>query len=153
FGGIDGFVTEVDASTNVGRVVHSTFLEAQGDTIPYAIANDNRGGVYVAGSTMSQSFPGAPLAGPHTPTIGFVSKCDAALSQLRYSVLLGRTLTAVALRGPLPVFAPEAACIQCFPEVYVAGWEDSIFGDPISPHDAFMVKMVEDIVTSFVTSE
>jgi hypothetical protein len=152
FGGIDGFITEVDATTNVGRVVHSTFLEAQGDTTPFAIANDNRGGVYVAGATLSQSFPGATSAGPNAPTIGFVSKFSADLSQLQYSVLLGRTLTGVALRGPLPVFPPEAACLQCVQEVYVAGWEDSIFNDPISPHDAFMVKMVEDVLTSFVTS-
>jgi len=65
---------------------------------------------------------------------------------------LGRTLTGVALRDPLPVFPPQASCGQCLPEVYVAGWEDGTFGDPSSPHDAFMVKMIEDTPTSFATS-
>jgi hypothetical protein len=52
----------------------------------------------------------------------------------------------------LPVFAPEAACDQCFPEIYVAGWEDSTFNDDSSPHEALMVKMVDDTPTSFVTN-
>jgi hypothetical protein len=55
-------------------------------------------------------------------------------------VLLGQTLTGVALRGPLPVFAPEAACGQCSPEIYVAGWEDSVFNNDSSPPEAFMVN-------------
>jgi hypothetical protein len=52
----------------------------------------------------------------------------------------------------LPVFAPEASCGQCFPEIYVVGWDDSIFNDPISHREAFMVKMVDDTPTSFVTN-
>jgi hypothetical protein len=148
-----GFVTEVTTLNSVGTIVRSaTFNALDGSVRPYAIATDNRGGIYVAGATTSPSFPRAISAGPPTSTFGFLAKFSANLSQFDYSVLLGQTLTGVALRGPLPVFAPEAACGECFPEIYVAGWEDGTFNDPNSPRDAFMVKMIDDTPTSFVTS-
>jgi hypothetical protein len=128
-----GFVTEVES---FGKIVRSMVLPApDGFVRPYAIANDERGrGVYVAGSTSSPFFPGSEPVCPVASTIGFVSKFSPELSQLRYTVILGQALSAVALRGPSPVF----------PEVYVAGWEDGgTFG-----RDAFMVKMLEEAPAS-----
>jgi hypothetical protein len=77
-----GFITEVES---FGRIVRSLVFPApDGFVRPYAIANDNRGGgVYVAGSTSSPSFPGAEPVGPVASTIGFVSKFSPDLSQLR----------------------------------------------------------------------
>jgi hypothetical protein len=157
-----GFVFEV-TSTNVsippappqlvGTIVRSGLINAPGGFVkPYGIANDNRGGLYVAGATSSPAFPRATSPGLSGSPNGFIAKISADFSQIDYSVLLGRTLTGVALRGPLSVFPPEASCVQCFPEIYVAGWDDSTFNDPGSPREALMVKMVDDTPTSFVTN-
>jgi hypothetical protein len=157
-----GFVLEV-TSRNVslppappqivGTIVRSGLINApNGFVRPYAIANDNRGGLYIAGATSSPSFPRATSAGLIGGPNGFVAKISADFSQFDYSVLLGRTLTGVAVRAPLPVFPPEAACGQCFPEIYVAGWDDSTFNNPNSPREAFMVKLVDDTPTSFIST-
>ena len=149
-----GFITEVtDSNSSTGTIVRSAVFDAPlGSVTPYAIANDRKGGLYVAGSTTSPSFPRAQSPGQATPPTGFVAKFSADLSQFDYSVLLGRTLTGVALREQFPVFPPEAICSQCLPEIYAAGIEDSIFNDPGSSREAFMVKMVDDTPTSFVTN-
>jgi hypothetical protein len=137
----------------VGTILQSGLINApNGSVMPNAIANDNRGAIYIAGTTTSPSFPRATSAGLSAAPNGFVAKIPFDLSQFDYSVLLGRTLTGVALRAPLPVFAPEAACGQCSPEIYVAGWDDSTFNNPGSPREAFMVKLVDDTPTSFITS-
>jgi hypothetical protein len=59
-------------------------------------------------------------------------------SQIFYSVLLGQTLTGVAVRQAAPVF----------PEIYVTG-----FDHVATSQEAFMVKMIEDTPTSFATSQ
>jgi hypothetical protein len=69
--------------------------------------------------------------------MGFVMKVPHDFSQILYSVLLGQTLTGVAVRQSAPVF----------PEIYVAGFEHVA-----TSQEAFMVKMIEDTPTSFVTS-
>jgi hypothetical protein len=80
-----GFVTEVSpvvSPSSVGKIVHSTLFDVpDGFVRPYAIANDNRGGLYIAGATSSQSFPAATSAGPPSSTIGFVSKISPDISQ------------------------------------------------------------------------
>jgi hypothetical protein len=126
-----GFITEVES---FGRIVRSLVIPApDGFVRPCAIANDNRGGgLYIAGATSSPSFPGAEPAGPVSSTTGFVSKFSPDLSELRYTVILGKVLSGIALRGPSPVF----------PEIYVAGWQDG------SNLDAFMVKMLEETPAS-----
>jgi hypothetical protein len=114
-----------------GRLVRSVLLRGPGGFVrPYAIANDDRGrGLYVAGSTSSRSFPGAdePLD-PNASLFGFVTKLSPDLIGLRYTVILGQQLSAIALRGPSPVF----------PEIYVAGWENGF------SREAFMVKMLDE---------
>ena len=69
--------------------------------------------------------------------MGFVMKVPHDFSQILYSVLLGQTLTGVAVRQSAPVF----------PEIYVAG-----FRHVATSQEAFMVKMIEDTPTSFATS-
>ncbi len=126
-----GFVTEVDS---FGRILRSLLLSApDGFVQPYAIANDDRGrGVYVAGTTSSRSFPGAEPVDPNASLFGFLAKLSPDLSELRYTVILGQQISAVALRGPTPVF----------PEIYVAGWENGSF------REAFMVKMLDETPAS-----
>jgi hypothetical protein len=134
------FVTQVDSSTFVGRIIHSTLLSADGSTIPYSIENDNAGGVYVAGSTSSVHLPGAPPLTPN-PTAGFVTKFSFNLSQLLYSKLLGAVVTGVALRRPAPAV----------PEIYTTGYRYS-GGLDFDRQDAFVVKLREDTPTSAVAS-
>jgi hypothetical protein len=134
------FVTQVESSTFVGRIVHSTLLSADGSTVPYAIASDNAGGVYVAGSTSSVHLPGAPALTPN-PTAGFVSKFSFNLTQLLYTKLLGAVVSGVALRKPAPAV----------PEIYTTGYRYT-GGLDFDRQDAFVVKLKEDAPTSAVAS-
>ncbi len=122
-----GFVTEVES---FGKIVRSVRLYGpNGFVRPYAIANDDRGrGVYVTGTTSSRSFPGAGTLDPNASLFGFVAKLSPDLSQLRYTVILGQQISAIALRAPSPVF----------PEIYVAGWENGF------SREAFTVKMLDE---------
>ena len=126
-----GFVTEVES---FGKIVRSLMLRGpQGFVRPYAIANDDRGrGVYVTGTTNSRSFPGAGPVDPNASLFGFLVKLGPDLTELRYTVILGQQLSAVALRGPSPVF----------PEIYVAGWENGF------SREAFMVNMLDENAAS-----
>ncbi|MFL6447907.1 MAG: SBBP repeat-containing protein [Bryobacteraceae bacterium] len=134
------FVTQVDSSTFVGRIIHSTLLSADGSTIPYGIENDNAGGVYVAGSTSSVQLPGAPALVPN-PTAGFVTKFSFNLSQLLYTKLLGAVVSGLALRRP-------AAAV---PEIYTTGYRYT-GGLDFDHLDAFVVKLKEDMPTSSVAN-
>jgi hypothetical protein len=135
-----GFVTEVTAiGSSPGTIVRSaTFNAFRGFVSPTGIATDNKtNGLYISGFTNSPSFPRAVTPGPNSENMGFVMKVPLDFSQINYSVLLGQTLTGVALRQRPPVF----------PEIYVSG-----FRHVASSQEAFMVKMIEDTPTSFATS-
>uniref|UniRef100_Q021B5 DUF7948 domain-containing protein n=1 Tax=Solibacter usitatus (strain Ellin6076) TaxID=234267 RepID=Q021B5_SOLUE len=135
-----GFVTEVTAiGAAPGSIVHSSTITAtNGFVRPTGIATDNKtDGIYISGVTNSPSFPRAVTPGPNSANMGFVMKVPHDLSQILYSVLLGQTLTAVAVRQSAPVF----------PEIYVTGFEHE--GNSL---EAFMVKMIEDTPTSFASS-
>lgn len=134
-----GFVTEVTAvGSSPGTIVRSgTITATNGFVSPTGIATDNKTGIYISGVTNSPAFPRAVSPGPNSANMGFVMKIPPDFSQILYSVLLGQTLTGVAVRQQAPVF----------PEVYVAGFEHV----PTS-QEAFMVKMIEDTPTSFATS-
>ena len=134
------FVTQVESSTFVGRIVHSTLLSADGSTVPYAIASDNAGGIYVAGSTSSVHLPGGPALTPN-PTAGFVSKFSFNLTELFYTKLLGAVVSGVALRKPSPAV----------PEIYTTGYRYT-GGLDFDHQDAFVVKLKEDAPTSAVVS-
>ena len=53
-GGIDAFVTKLDAS---GKLVYSTFLGGAGDDYGFSIAVDPAGNAVVTGDTNSTNFP------------------------------------------------------------------------------------------------
>ena len=139
-----GFVAEVtpihvSSSQIVGTIVRAGLINApDGFVSPTGISTDNRSnGVYISGVTNSPAFPRAVTPGPNSANMGFVMKVPRDFSQINYSVLLGQTLTGVALRQNPSVF----------PEIYVAG-----FRHVASSQEAFMVKMIEDTPTSFATS-
>ena len=135
-----GFVTEVSAvGASPGTIVRSATITAtNGFVRPTGIATDNKtDGIYISGVTNSPSFPRAVTPGPNSANMGFVMKVPHDFSQILYSVLLGQTLTGVAVRQSAPVF----------PEIYVAGFEHVA-----TSQEAFMVKMIEDTPTSFVTN-
>jgi hypothetical protein len=92
--GTQAFVTQIDGTTALGHIVHSTLLSADGDTHAWAIASGNDGGVYVSRDTSSSHFPGTPPLTPN-PMAGFVSKFLYNLSQLQYTKLLGAEVYAV----------------------------------------------------------
>jgi len=131
--GAHAFVTVIQNLAFKGSIVHSTLLGGDGDTFGYALASDNAGGVYLAGSTTSVHFPGAPGPSPDT-LVGFVAKFSFNLSQLRYSALLGDQFFGLAVRKPA---APPS-----IPEIYAAG---SGFTNGAPNPDALVVKLADDV--------
>ena len=146
--GDQGFIAEVSPvvtnGLNVGKIIRCGILAGSGGAARiFAIANDNRGSLWVAGDMNATSFPGA-FSDTQTPTDlvrGFVTKVKADLSQVEYSIILGRALAGLAIESIGPVT-----------EVWVAGWENggNLFNDPA--HDPFMVAFVDDGPVSLATS-
>jgi hypothetical protein len=93
--------------------------------------------VYLTGSTSSVHLPGGPVLTPN-PTAGFVTKFSVDLSQVRYTQLLGRDVSAVALRKTVP----DA------PEIYTTGYRFTAGRD----EDAFVVKLEEGTPTSAISN-
>lgn len=90
----DGFVAKVSAA---GGLVYSTFLCGDAFDSPTGIAVDAGGNAFVAGWTYSTDFPTVnPLQATNRAqpfgTNGFVTKLNAAGSQLVYSTYLGGTI-------------------------------------------------------------
>jgi len=132
--GSQAFLTMIDSSTGIGHIVRSTLLGNDGDTKGNALASAGPGAVYVAGSTSSVQFPGAPPLAPN-PTAGFVSKFSFDLSRLEYTKLLGADAFGVAARNSTDT--PPV------PEIYVAG-DRYTGGLSLTNLDAFVVKLRED---------
>lgn len=85
----DAFVMKLDATGS--NIVYSTFLGGIGSDVPQAIAVDNAGRAFVAGTTGSYDFP---LASPLQAKFGtkldiFVTVLDASGSHLVWSTFLG----------------------------------------------------------------
>jgi hypothetical protein len=116
-----------------GDVQHSTHLAgSDGSAGGAAIALNIGGEVYVAGTTTSTQFPGAPAIEPQ-PSAGFVSKLSPDLTALRYTTLLGAVVTGVA------VFQPASHNIGLPPQIYATGDRYSSRVD----QDVFIVKLEE----------
>jgi uncharacterized protein (TIGR03437 family) len=100
------FIEKLDAS---GNVVFATFFGGNGNTAISGIAVDQRGNIYVAGTTSPpvggvNTFPvtvGAAFvtqpAGAQAGTAGFISKLDSSGSQLIYSTFFPAAVTALAM--------------------------------------------------------
>lgn len=89
----NAFVTKIGAGGST--VVYSTFLGGSQGNTPGGIALDSSGDAYVAGTTSSTDFPTAnPIqAILKGASDAFVSKVNAAGSQLLYSTFLGGSRT------------------------------------------------------------
>ena len=90
----DGFVARVGVG---GALEYSTFLCGYGYDSPNDIARDAAGNMIVAGTTTAGDFPTVnalqPTSGVFpTGTTGFVSKLNAAGTQLLFSTYLGGTI-------------------------------------------------------------
>src|SRR5262249_41974470 len=95
------FVTKFNAAGN--QLVYSTFLDGDSFDMVTGIAVDERGYAYVAGGTLSNTFPTAnPLQpalkiGQFSNSDAFVSKLNPAGTALAYSTFFGGSENDAAL--------------------------------------------------------
>ncbi len=89
-GGEDAFAAKFSTS---GTLVYCTYLGGTSDDIGNAIAVDSAGNAYIAGSSDSSSFSGAPAGGAQTSNHGlfdaFVAKLNPTGTGLAYFTFLG----------------------------------------------------------------
>ncbi len=85
----DAFVAKLNPT---GTLIYATYLGGSSSDLGYAIAVDQGGAAYVAGSTNSMNFPvtsSAPRRSLGGSSDCFVAKLDAAGATLSYSTYLG----------------------------------------------------------------
>jgi hypothetical protein len=68
-------------------LAYSSYLGGAGDDDAKAVAIDNQGNIYLAGTTYSQPFPGT--TGERRDTNAFVTKLDPTGTEVVYSTLIG----------------------------------------------------------------
>jgi len=115
------FVTKLNATGTA--LVYSTFLGGSGYDIAAAIAVDSAGSAYVAGSTLSDSFPttaGALMSAPSSSAADmFLTKLAAGGGSLAYSTRLGgnapSNAAAVALDGSGGVYVAGVTQSAIYP--------------------------------------
>ncbi|WP_353063765.1 SBBP repeat-containing protein [Tunturibacter psychrotolerans] len=91
------FVSKVSPA---GKLAYSKlFSGTDGSSDGYAIATDASGETWVAGSTSSTTFPGAPPLTPN-PTAGLLMKLDANGNGPLYTIFLGASINGVAVTKP-----------------------------------------------------
>jgi hypothetical protein len=132
--GYAAFVAVLD-STYGDRIYSSYLGGSNGSTVPTAIEVQN-GNVYVAGSTSSTSFPGAPAITPN-PTAGWVVKLAPQLNGLYYTTFLGASINGIAVDLRSQRFSTLSNV-----EVYTAGYRFT-GSTAVESQDAFAVKLVE----------
>ena len=109
----DSFVVKLDPT---GAVVFATYLGGNGIANAYAIAVDQQGNVYIAGTTAppvnaANTFPvtaGAAFTTPINTWTGFITKLNPSGTQLVYSTLI-------------PLGAPASLAIDSEGSAYVTG--------------------------------
>jgi Beta-propeller repeat len=111
---LNAFVTKFNAAGSA--LLYSTFLGGGGD-IAHGIAVDSAGSAYVAGETISTSFPtSSPLQGTLAGARNaFVTKFNAAGSTLLYSTYLGGNSSDIA----------QGIAVDSAGSAYVAGQTNS----------------------------
>jgi hypothetical protein len=120
FGGgqSDAFVVKLAPD---GRVVYSTFLGGTGDEESYGLDVDDRGGVFVGGTTWSADFPGQRTARAAVHGDAFVSHLRTGDATSLRSVLFGGSqeekLAGIALDGRGGLFAVGHTKSEDFPLV------------------------------------
>jgi hypothetical protein len=104
----DAFVSKLNPAGDA--LVYSTYLGGDNGDYPEAIAVDNNGAAYIAGSTYSSDFDTRnPIAGDAAVQDAFVSKLNPAGDDLVYSTYLGGDgndlIGGLAVRGGAAYFA------------------------------------------------
>jgi uncharacterized protein (TIGR03437 family) len=135
------FVTKVNPAGS--SLVYSTFLGGSGSDIPYGIALDSKGYVYLTGITYSTDFPttpGALSASLSGASDGFVSQLNDTGASLLYSTYLGGAGTAegdmIALDSNGGAYITGITSSSNFP-VSAGAFQTALKGT----FDAFIVKM------------
>jgi hypothetical protein len=121
---LSAFVTMLNPSsgprfgTSLGSIVYSTYLDGpNGQTWANAIAVHGAGDIYVAGTTSSTNFPGAP-----NQTGGFLVKFTPQLNAVNYTEIFGGSINGVAVYQPY-LFPGRPT----YPQVYTAGTNGHAF--------------------------
>ncbi len=109
-----------------------------GSSTGNAIGTDPDGNTWVAGSTSSTTFPGAPPIKPN-PTAGYLVKLDSKGNGPLYTVLLGASVNGVAVIKPHP---PRVVVRPIFPVIFTADIRYT-GGTAPSNQDAFVVRVDE----------
>ncbi|HMK23601.1 MAG TPA: SBBP repeat-containing protein, partial [Terriglobales bacterium] len=108
-----------------------------GSSVGKAIATDADDDTWVAGSTSSTTFPGAPPIRPN-PSAGFLVKLDKNGNGPIYTVLLGASINGVAVIKP----HPRVVVQPVFPTIFTTGFRFT-GGTAQSNADAFVVRVDE----------
>lgn len=132
----DAFVTKISADGT--HIVYSTFLGGSQNDVGWAIATDDAGSAYVAGTTDSGDFPTRNPLQSFRGLDAFVLKLNPAGSALLFSSFLGGDLTDIAY----------GIAVDSNHDVYVAGQTSS--GDFPTSDGAFQHERVGDY-DAFVT--
>ncbi|HJX26301.1 MAG TPA: SBBP repeat-containing protein [Thermoanaerobaculia bacterium] len=137
-GNYDVFVTKLDRD---GVLVYSTYLGGSDGEQGEDMAADDRGNVYLAGSTHSADFPrvgGLPAALAGGTGDAFVTKLGAG-GEILFSTLLGGSTLDSA----------EGIGVDARGRIYVAGWTYSadfpirgaLFGSLRGPSDGYVARL------------
>jgi hypothetical protein len=155
----NAFVTKINPAGTA--IVYSTFLGGDGIDVGLGIAVDAEGNAYVAGNTMSESFPGVTdssiqphlqMDGPLLPwgTDGFVTKINPTGTAIVYSTFLGGVgpdwIVAIAVDAVGGAYVTGPTVATMFPGITPASIQAShgavvpVGGFP-GANDAFVTKI------------
>jgi hypothetical protein len=125
--------------SNTGELLHATYLDGpDGAVQANSLAINPAGDVYVAGSTTTGAFPGAPSTTVN-PSAGFLTEFGPKLEALKSTTFLGASIGGIALFTPGTTSnnpAPQSS-VYTTGYRYVAGSNTSI----VNNQDAFVVKL------------
>jgi hypothetical protein len=118
----DAFVAKINPfASGSASLVYSTYLGGSGDDWGNAIALDNLGNAYVAGSTGSSDFPTTP--GAYQRTLGAASSSNAFLAKLNTSGTA--LLYSTYLGGSNDQSFPLGIALDASGNAYLAGFTTS----------------------------